>query len=457
MKTEKYEEISLTEYISKEDSKSKIRIFLNYAIPSIVAMWVFSIYTMVDGIFVANFVGPTALAAVNIAMPTINFIFALSLLLSTGASTIIAINFGKGNIKEASELFTINTVVLVIVSIAITVIGRLNLNAISSFLGATPNTAGMINDYLGIILLFAVFFIVSYQFEVLVKADGSPKLATIGVITSALTNVVLDYIFIAVWGWGVQGAALATGISQVASTLIFSAYFLSKKSKLSFIKVKMELFKMAIYRRIIALGISDSLTELSAGIIVFIFNHTILKVIGESGIVTYTIITYANLLVLMTMIGIAQGMQPLVSYYFGKGDSLTYNYFFKLSIKMVIVCVLVIMYISFFKTEDIVRTFIGSKDIVLFDYSVKAFRIFSTSFIIVGFNIVISGFFVAVEKPFQAIAISLSRGLFVLIISLGTMIVLIGEYGIWISPFISEAVVLIISVIFYINYRKNIN
>ncbi|MGB5824723.1 MAG: MATE family efflux transporter [Proteocatella sp.] len=454
METKKYEKVPLVEAISKDDAKTKIKIFLNYVIPSIVAMWVFSIYTMVDGIFVANFVGPTALASVNIAMPTINLIFALSLLLSTGASTIIAINFGKGNIKEASEIFTINTAVLIIISICITVMGLLNLNALSLFLGATPSTAGMIKDYLEIILWFAIFFIVSYQFEVLVKTDGSPRLATIGVIISALTNVILDYIFIAVWGWGIQGAALATGISQVASTIIFSAYFLSKKSKLSFMKIKFEHFKIAIYRRIIALGISDSLTELSAGIIVFIFNQTILKIIGEQGIVTYTIISYANLLVLMTMIGIAQGMQPLVSYYFGKGDSKTYNYFFKLSIAMVAMCALLIMYMSFFKTENIVNAFIGQGDMELFNYSVAAFRMFSTSFIIVGFNIVISGFFVAVEKPFQAILISLSRGLFVLAISLGTMIMLMGERGIWISPCISEAVVLIISVVFYMNYKK---
>lgn len=434
----------------------KIKTFLNYAIPSIVAMWVFSLYTMVDGLFVANFVGPAAMASVNIAMPTINLIFALSLMFSTGASTIIAINFGKENYKEANEIFTVNTVILIAISLIITILGLLNLQSISKFLGATINTEKMVIDYLGIIILFAVFFIVSYQFEVLVKTDGSPRLATWGVISSALTNVILDYIFIVHFGWGVKGAALATGLSQVVSTIIFVVYFLSKKSKLSFIKTNFRLVKEGLYKRIISLGFSDSLTELSAGITVFVFNQMILNVVGETGIVTYTIISYANLLVLMTMIGIAQGMQPLVSFYFGKEDIKTCDYFLKLASFMVGICIIIIMYVSMFKTEFIVNAFIGKDNIQLYNYSIKAFRMFSMSFILVGFNILISGYFVAIEEASKAIVISLSRGLFVLVGSLLLMVAMFGENGIWISTFFSELIVLVLSVIFYIGYRKKI-
>lgn len=434
----------------------RIKTFLNYAVPSIVAMWVFSIYTMVDGLFVANFVGPTAMASVNIAMPTINLIFALSLLFSTGTSTIIAINFGKEKYKEANEIFTVNTMVLIIISLFITVFGLLNLKHIAAFLGATANTEKMVIDYLGIILLFSVFFIVSYQFEVLVKTDGSPRLATWGVISSALTNVVLDYIFIAHFGWGVKGAAFATGLSQVVSTIIFLIYFMGKNSKLTFIKTNMRIIKEGLYKKIISLGVADSLTELSAGITVFVFNQTILRTIGEQGIVTYTIISYANLLVLMTMIGIAQGMQPLVSFYFGKEDMKTCRYFLKLAAIMASLCVGLIMYISVFKTKYIVGAFLGKENIELVNYSIKAFRLFSLSFIVVGFNILISGYFVAVEEAFKAIAISLSRGLFVLVASLFIMVAIIGENGIWLSTGVSEITVLILSSIFYMDYRKKI-
>lgn len=434
----------------------RIKTFLNYAVPSIVAMWVFSLYTMVDGLFVANFVGPTAMASVNIAMPTINLIFALSLLFSTGTSTIIAVNFGKGKYKEANEIFTTNTLVLILISILITVFGLINIESIARFLGATINTEKMVIEYLGIILLFAVFFIVSYQFEVLVKTDGFPRLATWGVISSAITNVVLDYIFIVHFGWGVKGAALATGLSQVVSTVLFAIYFISKKSRLSFVNVDLSLIKEGLYKKIIALGISDSLTELSAGITVFVFNQTILRVIGEQGIVTYTIISYANLLVLMTMIGIAQGMQPLVSFYLGKEDMVTCKYFLRLAAIMTTICTAIIMYLSIFETDFIVEAFIGSQDEHLYKYSIKAFRMFSLSFMVVGFNILISGYFVAVEDAFRAIAISLSRGLFVLVFSLVGMVFVFGETGIWISTFVSECIVLVMSIIFYKGYRKKI-
>ena len=446
-------DINLSNIKTKKETSS-LRTFLNYAIPSIAAMWVFSIYTMVDGLFVANYVGHEALAAVNIAMPTINLIFALSLLFSTGASTVIAISLGRGKSQEANKIFTINSFILIVISFIITALALTNLNALVDFLGATPGTKEMIADYLGIIICFSVFFIISYQFEVLVKTDGSPKLATIGVITSALTNVVLDYIFIAIFDFGVKGAAYATGISQIVSTLFFLSYFMGSKSKLSFVKFKFYEIKVELYRRIISLGISDSLTELSAGIIVFVFNQTILSVIGENGIVTYTIISYVNLLVIMTMIGITQGMQPLVSFYLGKADFTSCRKFFKLALIMVSTVLVFVCYISFFKTDAIVSAFIGTEDSSLFRYSTRAFRIFSLSFLIVGFNILISGYFVAVEKPVEAIVISLSRGLFALIIVLKIMVYLFGDFGIWISPLVSESVVLLISVIFILNHRR---
>jgi len=437
-----------------EKKSSSLKIFLNYAIPSIIAMWVFSMYTMVDGLFVANYVGHEALAAINIAMPTINFIFAISLLFSTGTSTIIAMSLGKKEVEAANKIFSINSFILVIMSFIITVLAIFNLESLSKFLGATDGTKEMTMDYLGIIICFSVFFIISYQFEVLVKTDGSPKFATIGVISSALTNVFLDYVFIVIFDFGVKGAAYATGIAQIVSTVFFMSYFLSSKSKLTFVKFKLSEIKASIYKKIISLGIADSLTELSAGITIFVFNQTILSVIGEQGVVTYTIISYANLLVIMTMIGITQGMQPLVSYYLGKSDFESCKKFFKLAVSTLFFVSILVCYISLYKTNDIISAFIGQGDKDFFNYSVNALRIFSLSFLIVGFNILISGYFVALGKPVEAIVISLARGLFILVITLKIMVLLFGDFGIWVSPLVSESIVLAISIIFIINYRK---
>lgn len=213
--------------LSNENMSLKAK-FLKYMIPSVVSMWVFSLYTMVDGIFVARGVGETALAAVNISMPFVNFIFALSLMFSTGASTIIAVYLGKKDIDSANKIFTMNTVLIIIFSLLIMGGVLLNLEKVATMLGATASTMDYVKHYLGIIVLFNGFFMVSYSLEVIIKTDGFPILATCGVIISAISNVVLDYLFIMVFHWGVMGAAIATGLSQVFSTVFFLVHFFRK-------------------------------------------------------------------------------------------------------------------------------------------------------------------------------------------------------------------------------------
>ena len=232
-------------------TKDLFKQFLKYLGPSVAAMWVFSLYTIVDGIFVSKSVGELALASVNIAMPFINFIFAISVLFSTGASTIIAIYLGKKDLEKANEAFSLNLFTITALAIIITTTSILGLDYLAKILGATPDTIGYVKDYLFIISLFNIFFIVSYSLEVIVKADGFPFLATIGVVISAITNIALDYIFVIKLGYGVRGAAFATGIAQVFSTLFFLSHFLRKKSNLRFVKFK---FSFKTIKRIISLG-----------------------------------------------------------------------------------------------------------------------------------------------------------------------------------------------------------
>lgn len=442
--------------LNENNNKTKFKIFLSYAIPSIAAMWVFSMYTMIDGMFVANFVGPQALAAVNISMPYINFIFAFSLLISTGASTIIAISFGKGEKENAKKLFTLTTGFLIIISLVISILLLFNLDKVSNFLGATDLTRSMVMNYIGIIGFFTVFFVVSYQFEVLVKTDGFPKLATFGVICSAITNIILDYLFIGVLGWGVSGAALATGISQVVSTAIFLSYFLSKRSTLKLVKFWPGIKELKILGQMALIGVSDSVTEFSSGIMVFIFNQSILILVGEMGIVSYTIVSYANLLVLMTMMGISQGMQPLVSYSYGKKDIKSIKFFLNSALFGVFICSLMAILISIFKAEWIVGLFINKEDIELFNYSLRVYKLYSLSFGILGFNVVLASFFAAIEKPKKAISISLGRGLVLIMAVLIIMVFLFGEIGLWISPLISELICLGVSLSYYYSTKKNI-
>lgn len=416
--------------------------FFKYLVPSVTAMWIFSLYTMIDGIFVSRGVGETALAAVNIAMPFVNFIFAISMLFSTGASTIISIYIGKNNIKKANEIFSFNLFCMLTISLLITLLCLLNIDRISLFLGATENTFYLVKDYLKIIISFNGFFIISYCLEVLTKADGYPYLAIVGMIISALTNIILDFLFVIVLDFGIKGAAYATIISQGVSFIFFLSHFMSKKSKLTLTKFE---FKVKYLKRILSIGFPDAITELTSGIVILLFNQTILIYIGESGIVTYSIICYVGTLVIMNMIAITQGMQPLCSYYYGKEEFKTIKKLIKMGLKAVSISSIAIFIICIVFAKEIVYIFIKDSSSPLFTYSISAFRLFSSSFLVLGFNVLVSGYFASIEEAFKATIISISRGLIFISLALFSLSFYFGDTGIWIATLISELICLLLS------------
>lgn len=414
--------------------------FKQYVIPSVASMWVFSLYSMVDGAFVSRGVGSEALAAVNISTPYINTLFAISVLLSTGASTVVAMTLGKGDNKKASEYFTLNTVLLAIISIFITVFSLLNLEKIAIFLGATETTLPLVKGYLGNIILFVAFYLVSYGLELLIKCDGYPHLSTIGVIISAITNIVLDYIFVIKWGWGVEGAAIATGIARVLSVSFFMWHFLRRKGKLRFCKFK---FEFDFIKRIVLIGIPDSMTEASLAVVILLFNQSILRLIGESALVSYSVICYITTLVLTTMLGISQGLQPICSYYYGKEDDKSVLSLLNMSLSYIKKSSVIAFLLVVIFANQIVAIFIDKTDLALFNYTVKTLRISSIAYLIMGYNVIISGFCVSTGNAVHATIISLGRGLVVITLSLVVMTSIFGGAGIWMTTFVSEAIVLI--------------
>lgn len=331
---------------------------------------------------------------------------------------------------------------MIIFSIVLLILSLLFIDKISLFLGATESTFEMVKEYLSIIVIFNGFFIVSYCLEVLTKADVFPNLAIIGVSISTVANIIFDYLFVMKFGWGVRGAAIATGISQVASCLFFTLHFLKPISTLKFIKFRPS---FNIFRRIMGIGFPDGITELTSGIVILIFNQSILKFIGENGLVTYSVICYVSTLVLMTMIGITQGAQPLCSFYYGSDDVKSLKYLFNITLKTIAIVSIGIFIICIIFAPAIINVFITSNDINLISQSIIIFRIYSLSFLLVGFNILSSGFCSSIESPMLATLISISRGLIIIVITLIITIILYGGKGIWIATILSEAICLLIS------------
>ncbi len=201
--------------------KNIIKKFFKYAIPSVFSMWIFTIYTMVDGIFVAKGVGEEALAAINISMPLINMAFGLSILFAIGASTKVSFYKGKNDLKSANKTFTLSSFIVFIIGLLFTVIALLNMDSLINILGSTLETKNYVKEYLSILVLFFPLYMTSYHFEVLIKADGYPNKAVITMVVGALVNIFLDYLFVLVFKWGIQGAAIATGLSQLMSFSVF--------------------------------------------------------------------------------------------------------------------------------------------------------------------------------------------------------------------------------------------
>ena len=425
--------------------------FMKFIIPSVVAQLVFALYTMVDGIFVARGVSETALAAVNIAMPFPAGMFSISLLFAVGNSTIVAIKLGQGRVKETNQIFTQNIAILLILSVTVTTFILIYLEPFSRFLGATDAILPYTMDYIGTIAPFAFAYMLSYSFETLIKTDGYPKLATIYVTCGAVLNCILDYLFIMVFDWGVKGAAFATGSSQAVVVILYLIHFLGKKGTIKFTKFKIQ---PVIIGRQIRNGLPSGITEFSSGLIIFFFNQAILSYIGESALVSYTIISYANTLVIMSMTGIAQGAQPLIGYYLGKGEKSNCKQLLKYSIIAGTVFSIGSVAICYLATEGIVALFLEDMTSNLAVYSVRVFRIFILSFLLAGFNVVIGGYFTAVEKAGYATILSLTRSIVARVGALILLTHLFGGEGIWWAPLIAEAVCLVLTGSMLITYWK---
>ncbi len=435
--------------VNKREIKTSL---LKYVLSSVAAMWVFTIYTMVDGMFVAKGVGLDALAAVNISMPFVNLSFGLSILFGIGASTRASVYKGQGKYKDADKVFTESILTVLVLSVIVSVVALFNLERLAYLLGATDVTIEYVKDYLGILLLFEICYMTGYALEVMVKADGYPHKAIFIPLIGAVCNIGLDYVFIFHFDWGIAGAAWATGASQLVSFLLFAHHFFSKKSGFKFIRIKWNL-RDALHTA--KLGVSDCVTELSMAAVIFLFNNVLLRISGEDGVAIYTVISYVSQLILMTMVGLNQGMQPLVSYYFGKGEYATQRYILRLSMKTAVFFSVLAFAIGVTYPDPVVSMFIDpAEDGELFLHGVAAFKMFSFSFLPLGVVVVISGYFTALEIAKNAMVISVARGLVFVTLSLFVMTFLLGETGVWLSMAVSETMSLILAITLYGKYRK---
>ena len=407
-------------------------------------MIIFSLYSMVDGFFVSKYVGVEALSAVNLSMPFINIVFALGIIAAVGSQTMCGVFIGRKNYMKANKIFSFNIKTVTIFSIILTVLFYFNMDTIARLLGATEELGPLVIEYLGHIVYFVPFLMISYNFEVLVKVDGFPRLAVVTVITCGLSNVILDYVFVALMGKGLAGAAVATGISQVISTVVYLIHFTVGKSNLEFTHVK---FSLDTLKSIFSLGVGDFVSEVGIAMIVLFYNIFIIKFLGEKSIATFSVISYVNNLALTCFAGITQGTQPLLSYYYGKKDYASLKKLFRLATVAIFATGVVFLMGSQLFPERIFRIFLNV-DKETMAYSVESLRKFSISFMITGFNVLIAAVCVSFLKPKYSVTINILRSFVTIYLAL-FVLTMVEPRLIWFASALSEAVTLIFAYIFY--------
>ena len=425
------------------EEKSLLNNYLKYLIPTITTMTLFSTYTMVDGIFVGRGVGGEGLAAVNIAMPFVTLAFAFAILISIGSLNLIAHEKGRQNKKGADEFFSLGVSISVIFAISLSLLGFIFINPLVRFLGASGHMVDLVKEYLSILIFFLPFYLTSYVFEIMVKADGRPSLTTVLMILSALTNVILDYLFIFKLGFGLRGAASATGIAQTIPTIGYSIYFLSDKSYLKFRKFRVKSFMI---KEIISYGFPASLSELSTGFCILVFNLAIGNIYGKAGLAAFSVIAYVMTFVVNTMLAINQSSQPLLGYYYGARQYENIPILRGYMLRSVAILSIIMVGAIEIWPQFFINIFLTGVNTDFMAFASKSLRIFALSFLILGFNITNGGYLTAVGRPRFDFVITMLRGyVFVALLSYIGAKFMEGE-AIWYVLIVSDFLTMVVSI-----------
>lgn len=424
--------------------------FLKFVSPAIMSMVFLSLYTIIDGIFVSNFVGSDALAAINIVLPTMSIIWGTGIMMSTGGSAIVGYKMGEGKKQEANEIFSLITVVSAAMGIVISLVSIIFIEDIMKLMGANEELLGYCVAYGIIILGTTPIAIIKSIMEYFIRTDGNAKFSLLLSIVGGIWNIVFDYILIVVLDMGIVGAALATVSGIFVSMAMGVAYFIWGKSVLKFTKPKWEI---KVILETMVNGCSELVTELSGGITTFLFNMAVMKFAGADGVAALTIILYAHFLLISTYLGFTMGLSPMISYNYGSGNSEKLKETMKYAMYFLGVSAIIIFVVALLGGEYIVRAFIQPGNTV-YDLAVHGLDLFSWGFLVMGFNIFASGVFTAFGNGKISAVISFARALLFILVGLILLVPTLQLEGVWLTIPFAEFVTVIIAAILIKRYRK---
>lgn len=418
------------------------KIFLKYVFFNILSMIGMSCYVLADTLFISNGVGLNGLTALNLTLPVYNLIFGIGALIGVGGATRFSILKTQEKDHDASAYFTHTLIMTLIISIPFIVIGCFFSKDVVKILGANYEVIDIASLYLRTFIMFTPFFILEHVIVTFIRNDQNPKLASIAMLSATLFNILFDYILVYPCHLGMFGAALATGASPIIALSICSLHFIKKQNHFHVIKCQM---KWEMVKNIIQIGIPSFITELSGGIIVFVFNMVIYDIGGNTAVASYGIISNLAIVVTSLYTGIAQGIQPLLSQSYAKDEYkktqiyLRYAYMTSLIISLLIyICIILF-------PDTIVSIFNSENNQVMAKIAKEGLFLYFIGFFFVGLNMILTSYFVSIEKTKPSFMVSLLRGGVMIIPLVILLAQILGIRGVWLSFPISELCILIIA------------
>ena len=424
---------------------------LRFVAPSITMMIFTSIYGVVDGFFVSNYVGKTPFAALNFIMPFIMVLGGTGFMLGTGGSALVAKEMGCGHTERANRIFTMMIAFVVVTGLILTALGVAFIRPIARLMGASESIMADCVLYGRITIAFTTAFMLQSVFQSFLVVAERPRVGLLVVVAAGVTNMVLDALFIAVFRWGLAGAALATGIGQCIGGIVPAVYILRRKDlPLRFAPFK---FEAAPILHACANGSSEFMSNISTSFVSMLYNMQLLRMLGEDGVSAYGVLMYVQLIFIGTAIGYSIGSAPIVSYHFGAGNHDELKNMLKMSTRLMCGAGVVLTFLAMVLASPLAKLFVGY-DEGLYTLTCHAFRLFSFAFLFAGFNIFASSFFTALNNGFISAAISFLRTLVFQTSSVILLPLLFDVDGIWYAITVAEVFATIISVIFLFAKRK---
>lgn len=425
--------------------------FMKYVTLNVCGMVGLSCYILADTFFISKGLGSDGLTALNLAIPIYSFIHGIGLMFGMGGATKYSIFIGQKHKREANEVFNNTLCAALIIACIFSIIGILFSRGIAVVLGAEGNILFMTNIYLKVILVFAPAFVLNEVLLSFVRNDGNPGLAMIAMLAGSISNIILDYIFIFSFRWGMFGAVLATSMAPLISMAVLMGHKISGNQEFFLKKTR---FSSKMVLDVSKLGIPSLITEVAAGIVMIIFNMLILGIEGNIGVAAYGVIANLALVFSAVYTGIAQGVQPLISNGYGKNDMVKVKAMYRYAIFTLSVVSVVIYALCFIYADSITSVFNSERNGILQKIAVEGMRLYFMAVLFIGFNIVTSVFFSAIEKAMPAQSISLLRGI-ILIVPMAYLLASVGGMiGIWLTVTVTEGIVSIIGMFFLIMWWK---